>query len=77
LKQTFVAEVGVDHVTARQRVFHIDDDRKLFPCRFDLLRGVLGLGAGFGDDGRDPPRTCQHARSIAIGCCGADLMPFR
>jgi len=57
-----VAEVGVDHVTARQRVFISTTTGSSSHAAFDLLRGVLGLGAGFGDDGRD--RLALPARAF-------------
>jgi len=43
----------MDGDSVLQGIFHVGDDRKLFPLGLDQLHGVLGLAARLRDDRRD------------------------
>ena len=59
-----------------QRGFRIGNRRQFFVTQFDQFAGILGLRATRATTAQTAS-PCQQARSTAIGCCGADLRPFR
>ena len=77
LEGEVIAEVGMDHRRCRiERGLGVGDGWQRLIVNCHHVAGILG-SARLRATTAQTASPCQHARSTAMACCGADLMPFR